>query len=84
MKKISITLLSLIASALCAQVAIGKASVTNPSVSREFYYSTDNKKAIILPWVDNANTMTNVPQVPSSMTPKTKGEVLQSNPWLDW
>ena len=66
MKKISITLLSLVTSALCAQVAIGKTSVTNPSVSLEFYDSADNKKAIILPWVDNANMMTNV-------TPGTMG-----------
>ncbi len=47
-------------SATCAfaQVAIGKSSVTNTTVSLEFYDSTDNERAMILPWVTAADNVT--------------------------
>ncbi len=42
-----------------AQVAIGKNSITNTSVSLEFGdYDNANGKGIILPWVDNQSVVT--------------------------
>ena len=47
-----------------AQVAIGKSelskiqpanTVTNPSISLEFYDNADNKKGIVLPWTSTVN-----------------------------
>ncbi|MBD8080854.1 hypothetical protein [Chryseobacterium caseinilyticum] len=40
-----------------AQVAIGKASVSNNSVSLEF--GNNQNRGVILPWVTNVNSMTN-------------------------
>ena len=64
MNKIILTI-SLFSSALAlAQVAIGKSevskimpgnSVTNPSISLEFYDNADNKKGLVLPWTSTVN-----------------------------
>ena len=41
-----------------AQVAIGKASVSSPAVSLEFYDNADNTRGIILPWVTSTAAVT--------------------------
>lgn len=55
MKKITITILTIIAANAYSQVAIGKASVTNPSVSLEFGSAN---KGLLLPWVTSAVSVT--------------------------
>lgn len=64
MNKIILTI-SLFSSVLAmAQVAIGKSevskiqpanTVTNPSISLEFYDNADNKKGLVLPWTSTVN-----------------------------
>ncbi len=51
MKNIFLTLTLFFATALSAQVAIGKTSISSPAVSLEFYDNADNTRGIILPWV---------------------------------
>ncbi|WP_300672522.1 hypothetical protein [Soonwooa sp.] len=51
MKKLFISLFSLVVTCAFAQVAIGKTSISNSSVSLEFYDGADNVKAMVLPWV---------------------------------
>ena len=68
MKKAFFLAIALVSSQIAmAQVAIGKAelskiqpanTVTNPSISLEFYDSADNTKGLVLPWV---STVTNNP-----------------------
>ena len=41
-------------------MAIGKTSVSSPSVSLEFYDAADNAKAMILPWVTKASDVASV------------------------
>ncbi|WP_312819729.1 hypothetical protein [Kaistella carnis] len=55
MNKIYIFLLSLTISSAYSQVALGKGSISNPSVSLEF--GTENR-GIILPWVNSAAAVT--------------------------
>ena len=55
MKNRLVILLGLFATCASAQVAIGKTSVSSPSVSLEFYDGADNTRAIILPWVKSAD-----------------------------
>lgn len=55
MKKIFISVLLSFSGLFFAQVAIGKTSVSNQSVSLEF---ADGNKGIILPWVTSAVTVT--------------------------
>ena len=55
MKNIIISMFTLFTTCAFAQVAIGKASVTSPSVSLEF--GTGNK-GILLPWVTGFSTVT--------------------------
>ena len=51
MKRI-ITIVSLLTiNTVFSQVAIGKTTVTNSTVSLEFYDSADNTKGMLLPWV---------------------------------
>ena len=57
MKNILIFVFSLSAACAFAQVAIGKTSVSNSSVSLEFYDSSDNVRAIVLPWVTSASNV---------------------------
>ena len=52
MKNIFISLSLFFATAVSAQVAIGKPSVSSPSASLEFYDNADNTRGIILPWVN--------------------------------
>ena len=58
MKNIVATLSLLFATALSAQVAIGKATVSSPAVSLEFYDNADNTRGIILPWVTSTAAVT--------------------------
>lgn len=58
MKNIFLTLSILISACASAQVAIGKASVSSPSVSLEFYDGTDNARGIVLPWVNSNAAVT--------------------------
>ena len=58
MKNIVATLSLLFATTLSAQVAIGKATVSSPAVSLEFYDNADNTRGIILPWVTNTAAVT--------------------------
>ena len=58
MKNIFLTLSLLFAATLSAQVAIGKATVSSPAVSLEFYDNADNTRGIILPWVTNTAAVT--------------------------
>ena len=58
MKNIVATLSLLFATSLSAQVAIGKATVSSPAVSLEFYDNADNTRGIILPWVTNTAAVT--------------------------
>ena len=84
MKNVIIFLLSVIATTASAQVALGKESVSNASVSLEFYDETDNKKGIILPWTD-ATTMSNV--TPGTIiydTQDKKVKYYKDNAWFDW
>ena len=84
MKKIILILTTFITTTLSAQVAIGKNSVTNSSVSLEFYDGTDNTKALILPWVVNADlSQTESGTVIFDATDK-KIKYLKDNTWVDW
>ena len=58
MKNIVATLSLLFATTLSAQVAIGKATVSSPAVSLEFYDKPDNTRGIILPWVTSTAAVT--------------------------
>ena len=58
MKNIVATLSLLFATTLSAQVAIGKATVSSPAVSLEFYDNADNTRGIILPWVTSTVAVT--------------------------
>ena len=58
MKNIVATLSLLFATTLSAQVAIGKATVSSPAVSLEFYDDADNTRGIILPWVTSTAAVT--------------------------
>ena len=58
MKNIVATLSLLFAATLSAQVAIGKASISSPAVSLEFYDNADNTRGIILPWVTSTAAVT--------------------------
>ena len=58
MKNIVATLSLLFTTSLSAQVAIGKATVSSPAVSLEFYDNADNTRGIILPWVTNTAAVT--------------------------
>ena len=58
MKNIVATLSLFFATALSAQVAIGKTSISSPAVSLEFYDNPDNTRGIILPWVTSTAAVT--------------------------
>ena len=58
MKNIVATLSLLFAATLSAQVAIGKATVSSPAVSLEFYDNANNTRGIILPWVTSTAAVT--------------------------
>ena len=58
MKNIVATLTLFFATTLSAQVAIGKATVSSPAVSLEFYDNADNTRGIILPWVTSTAAVT--------------------------
>ena len=58
MKNIVATLSLLFATTLSAQVAIGKATVSSPAVSLEFYDNAANTRGIILPWVTSTAAVT--------------------------
>lgn len=58
MKNIFLTLTLFFATALSAQVAIGKTSISSPAVSLEFYDNADNTRGIILPWVTSTAAVT--------------------------
>ena len=58
MKNIVATLTLFFATAISAQVAIGKATVSSPAVSLEFYDNADNTRGIILPWVTSTAAVT--------------------------
>jgi len=58
MKKLTISLFALFSTAVFSQVAIGKSSVSTPSVSLEFYDGADNAKAMVLPWVNSESAVT--------------------------
>ena len=58
MKNIVATLSLLFTTSLSAQVAIGKATVSSPAVSLEFYDNADNTRGIILPWVTSTSAVT--------------------------
>ena len=58
MKNIVATLSLFFATALSAQVAIGKTSISSPAVSLEFYDNADNTRGIILPWVTSTAAVT--------------------------
>ena len=58
MKNIVATLTLFFATALSAQVAIGKTSISSPAVSLEFYDNLDNTRGIILPWVTSTAAVT--------------------------
>ena len=58
MKNILLTLSILISACASAQVAIGKATVSSPAVSLEFYDNADNTRGIILPWVTSTAAVT--------------------------
>ena len=58
MKNIVATLTLFFATALSAQVAIGKTSISSPAVSLEFYDDADNTRGIILPWVTSTAAVT--------------------------
>ena len=60
MKNIFLTLSILISACASAQVAIGKASVSSPSVSLEFYDGVDNARGIVLPWVTSTADVSGV------------------------
>ena len=57
MKSTIILLFGLAATTASAQVSIGKASSSSPSVSLEFYDKKDKEKAIILPWVTSKDNV---------------------------
>ena len=58
MKNIVATLTLFFATAISAQVAIGKTSISSPAVSLEFYDNADNTRGIILPWVTSTAAVT--------------------------
>ena len=58
MKNIVATLTLFFATAISAQVAIGKTSISSPAVSLEFYDNADNPRGIILPWVTSTAAVT--------------------------
>ena len=58
MKNIFLTVTLFFATTLSAQVAIGKATVSSPAVSLEFYDNADNTRGIILPWVTSTAAVT--------------------------
>ena len=58
MKNIFLTLTLFFATAISAQVAIGKTSISSPAVSLEFYDNADNTRGIILPWVTSTAAVT--------------------------
>ena len=60
MKNIFLTLSILISACASAQVAIGKTSISSPSVSLEFYDSADNARGIVLPWVSSTADVSGV------------------------
>ena len=85
MKKAILFLFFGLSYSLSAQVAIGKTVTSNSSVSLEFYDQADNTKAIVLPWVTNTTTMTNVAlgtMVYDLQDKKVK--YFKNNTWLDW
>ena len=58
MKNIFLSLTLFFTTSLSAQVAIGKATVSSPAVSLEFYDNADNTRGIILPWVTSTAAVT--------------------------
>lgn len=58
MKNILLTISIFITTCAFAQVAIGKSSTTNTSVSLEFYDNADNAKGLVLPWVTSTAAVT--------------------------
>ena len=58
MKNIFLSLTLFFTTALSAQVAIGKTSISSPAVSLEFYDDADNTRGIILPWVTSTSAVT--------------------------
>ncbi len=84
MKKTVISILSLFATCSFAQVAIGKTSITSPSVSLEFYDDADNARAMILPWVDSQSAVTGA--VDGTIiydTTDNKVKYLKAGSWFD-
>lgn len=64
MQKLILTIALLSSAITLAQIAIGKSEVskiqpantiTNPSISLEFYDNTDNAKGLVLPWTSTVN-----------------------------
>ncbi|MBP7174338.1 MAG: hypothetical protein KBA33_09780 [Cloacibacterium sp.] len=58
MKKIITITLIFSVKLFFSQVAIGKQSISSLSVSLEFYDGADNKRGLVLPWVQNLNLVT--------------------------
>ena len=78
--------LVLFSSFVFAQVAIGKSSVSNNSVSLEFGdYVANQGKGIIVPWVTSATTMTTA--VPGTIVYDTSDKILKykkpNNVWFN-
>lgn len=85
MKKILLTLLLVSTTAVSAQLAVGKDTMSNASVSLEFDNTTNEKKGIVLPWVNQASTLTNV--TPGTIIYDTfdkKVKYYKNNAWFDW
>lgn len=59
MKKIYTVITIFSAALFYSQVAIGKTSVSNSSVSLEFYDGADNAQGLLLPWVSAENDVQN-------------------------
>lgn len=82
MRDILITLfMVVVATAANAQIAIGKESVTNSSVSLEF---GDGNKGLLLPWVNSANAVTGA--VDGTLifdTADKKVKYRRNNTWFD-
>lgn len=81
MKNIFIILFSTIATCVSSQVAIGKPSVTNSSVSLEF---GDGNKGLLLPWVTSAANVTGA--VDGTIiydTADKKVKYLKAGTWFD-
>ena len=84
MKKLLIFILSSTAACAFAQVAIGKTSLSSPSVSLEFYDGADNAKAMILPWVTSASAVASA--VDGTIiydTTDKKVKYLRAGSWFD-